>query len=1087
MRIPALLIRISIAALAAALFSGAIASATGAFVSATGALVPAREANASEPDVTGIPGMPRGRPAGLYQQVALSALLAGSFDTPDTLRLLVIRVSFADMSFTSPPHDSLYFANEMRHTWEYFRGASVGAFGLGWEIAAGVTTLRFDAAYYGEDDIWEERVSEILMEAVAKNDNEIDFSLYDAFALIHPGAGQETDFSGDSPWQLWSGFIDPVEMEAVLEDTLGTPGIPTNDLVAGDTFYVDNVMVLPENASQDGLVFGSLGIYAYQVGMRLGMIPMYDTTPSGYPDSQGIGAFGLMGYGLYNASGFIPAFPCAFHRYLMGWIEPETVDEGRRFNIADINSSMPSDTALVRIEISPTEYFFISNRVHDSNMNGRFDFGDANGDGIPANEDTLLDAEFDFFLTATTNPYHYEDVGGEQVKFVDTGSGIMIWHIDETIIRNQLSMGRYPNDNPGVSGVDLEEADGVQDLDRPGGSHAFGSWGDSYRAGWYSLFGPWTIPASFANTGTQTGLEILTLSEPGPVMGVSVSFGEDLPRVTGEIDGTVMGFPPVPAELDDDEELELVQAADTGMIYVAWDGCDQAWDGSFELVVDIPGAAWSGSPAVTDLVRAYPLVILAGSKDGRIHAYRTDGLPYPIDTGPSPGSLDVKGTTVSMPMAFNADDNPDHEAVFLVSDGDSSWMYLVGYEHAGDLAATAGGFITGDGVFGMLISPGRLISHPVLIVEESDTDNAGFCAITEGPEGSLRFIHIKIRYASAGMSITSWSIDGRYEADELILPASGDIDGNGTDDVVFAIPGDGIRYIDISRGAEAVSLDLYRPSPPSLSDIDGDGILETIIRDRTRLFLLTGFGTVLSGWPVELEPNIVMIEPDTTSAQPVAVDLDEDYDYEPIFNVAGEMWAYQADGTVVDGWPLMGEGDHSITPAFCTIPGPGLFIFSAGGSGGIAGTGQSGTTFLPGVSTVSRIGMDSGWAGGGAWQFYRMDMAGTSRQFRSEGDVSVGPLVDEASMICYPNPATGNSFKVRLSVSGLADVTVRLFNLEGSEVFSSTAKHEWTGGGVPFETSVSTEGLASGIYLCHVRVQGGGEDWSGSKKVAILK
>ncbi|MCK4550278.1 MAG: hypothetical protein KAU49_08900, partial [Candidatus Krumholzibacteria bacterium] len=241
MRIPELFIRISVAVLAAAAFSSALAA----------------EPEILEPDVTGIPAMPRGRPAGYYQQEALSGLLAGSFDTPDTLSLLVIRVSFSDLDFTSPPHDSLYFANEMRHTWEYFRGASAGAFGLGWEIAAGVTTLSFEAAYYGDDDLWEERVVEILMEAVAKNDDKIDFSLFDAFALIHPGAGQETDFAGDSPWQLWSGFIDPVEMRAVLADTLGRPGIPTNDLVAGDTFYVDNVMVLPENASQDGLVFGS--------------------------------------------------------------------------------------------------------------------------------------------------------------------------------------------------------------------------------------------------------------------------------------------------------------------------------------------------------------------------------------------------------------------------------------------------------------------------------------------------------------------------------------------------------------------------------------------------------------------------------------------------------------------------------------------------------------------------------------------------------------------------------------------------------------------------------------------------------------
>lgn len=1080
MRIPALLIRISIAALAAALFSGAIASATWAFA-------PARGANASEPEVNGIPAMPRGNPAGFYQQEALSALLAGSFDTPDTLRLLVIRVSFPDMDFTSPPHDSLYFANELKHTWEYYRGASIGAFGLGWEIAAGVTELSFEAAYYGEDDVWEERVSEILMEAVAKNDDVIDFSLFDAFALIHPGAGQETDFSGDSPWQLWSGFIDPVEMEAVLADTLGTPGVPTNDLVAGDTFYVDNVMVLPENASQDGLVFGSLGIYAYQVGMRLGMIPMYDTTPSGYPDSQGIGAFGLMGYGLYNASGFIPAFPCAFHRYLMGWTEPVKVDVDGRVNLSDINTAGLADTSLVRIEISPTEYFFVSNRVHDSNMNGRFDFGDANGDGIPANEDTLLDAEFDFFLTATTNPFDYEDIGGEQVKIVDTGSGIMIWHVDETIIRNQLNIGRYPNDNPGISGVDLEEADGVQDLDRPGGTHAFGSWGDSYRAGWYADFNRGTIPASGANTGTQTDLEITALSVPGPVMGVSISFGEELPRVTGEIDGTVMGLSPVTAQLDGDDEYELIQAADTGRIYIAWDAGEEAWDGSFDLTVDIPDAVWSGTPIAADLDGTPPLEILAGSLDGRIHAYRTDGSAYPIDTGPSPGSLDVKGTIVSMPMAFEADGDPGLEVAFLVSDGDTSWMYIVGHAHANDLS---GGFIAGDGVFGIVITSGRVITHPVLCVDESSPGSSGFCAAAAGPDGYLRFLHIELSYDAPdapGMAMTSWSITGSYESEDLILPASGDIDGNGTDDMILAIPGGDLFYFDINRGAEISDARFDRPSPPSLADIDGDGILETLIRDRDGLFLLTGYGMIVSGWPVALEDHLMILEPDTTPAQPVAADVDGDGDLEAVFNVAGELRAYRYDARLENGWPLRGEGDHSITPALSRGAGSKMFIFTAGGSGGLAGPDQSGTVFFPGISTMTRIDPGTSWDDSGSWPAYRMDQHGTSRQLKPGGDTSGGPMVDESTMKCYPNPATGTSFNVRLSVSGIADISVRLFNLEGTEVYTSTSRHEWTGSGVPFETSVPTAGLASGIYLCHVRVQGGGEDWSGSKKVAILK
>ncbi len=1068
MRIPVSFIRITTAAIAAAAFYGALAPVQGAF--------------AYGPEMNSIPRMPKGRPAGVYQQQAISGLLAGSFDAPDTLELLVIRVAFSDMDFTSPPHDSLYFANEMRHTWEYFRGASIGAFGLGWKIAAGVTTLSFEAAYYGDDDLWEERVSEILMEVVAENDDEIDFSRFDAFAIIHPGAGQETDFSGDSPWQLWSGFIDPVEMDAVLADTLGTPGVPTNDLIAGDTFYVDNVMVLPENASQDGLTFGSLGIYAYQVGMRLGLIPMYDTTPSGYPDSQGIGAFGLMGYGLYNASGFIPAFPCAFHRYLMGWTEPVTIDADGSVDVVDINSSMPADTSLVRIEISPTEYFLISNRVHDKNMNGRFDFGDVNGDGIPANEDTLLGAEFDFFLTATTNPFHYEDISGEQVKVVDTGSGIMIWHIDETIIRNQLGIGRYPNDNPGISGVDLEEADGVQDLDRPGGSYAFGGWGDSYRDGWYTEFGPETIPASLSNTGTPTGLTLSTDSLPGPVMNISIESGEELPRVTGEIDGTVMNLSPVVAQLDGDVEYELIQAADTGRIYIAWDAGAQAWDGSFDLVVDIPGAAWSGTPVAAELDGTPPMEILAGSRDGRIHAYRTDGSPYPIDTGPSPGSLEVKGEIVSMPIAFEADGDPGLEVAFLVSDGDTSWMYLVGHADANDLD----GFIAGDGVFGALISPSRVIAHPVLCVDDAGAGSGGFCTAVTDPDGHLSFMHIEMMYGPPGMSLTSWSMTGTYGLEDLLQPASGDIDGNGTDDVILAIPDGDIFYIDISRGIETSSITLERPSSPSLADINGDGTLETLIRDRGRLFLLTGFGTLVSGWPLQLEEYLVNVEPDTTPAQPVAADVDGDGELEAVFNVAGELRAYRYDTRLEQGWPIRGEGDHSISPAFSPGAGSKMFIYTSGGSGGIAGADQTGMVFFPGVSTVSRIDPGIVWEAAGAWPAYRLNAFGTARQAMSGGDVQGGPLVDGNSMICYPNPATGYSFNLRLNVSEKADVTVRLFNLEGTEVYSSTATHEWSGD-VPFETAVPVGGLASGIYLCHVRVQGGGEDWSGSRKVAIIR
>ncbi|MCK4237466.1 MAG: hypothetical protein KAX38_10135, partial [Candidatus Krumholzibacteria bacterium] len=430
---------------------------------------------------------PRGRPLGTYQRGAFLDLLEGRFTCVDSLSLLAVRVSFSDRDFNADVgdtvvYDSLYFANELRHLEEYFLGASCSRFILSWELSPGIVKLDRPEGYYGEDGVWEERVVELLMEVVQATDSLIDYSLYDALAIIHAGTGQETDFNGDSPEQLWSGFVDPGEMEEILADTLGTPGVPTDDSLGGEPYYVDNMMVWPEKSSQDGFPFGSLGVYAYQVGLRLGMIPLFDTTPSGFLDSQGIGSLGLMGYGLYNALGIVPAFPCAFHRYLMGWVEPLDISEDCNIRLKDINSFSPLDTSLVRIPVNATEYFMIANRVHDTNFNGRFDFGDVEpvreAFRIPGNEDTLLGAEFDFFLTATTNPTWHEENpdSGFIVKKTITGSGLMIWHIDETIIIRALESGRYPEDNPVLKGVDLEEADGIQDLDRPGGSYAFGSY-----------------------------------------------------------------------------------------------------------------------------------------------------------------------------------------------------------------------------------------------------------------------------------------------------------------------------------------------------------------------------------------------------------------------------------------------------------------------------------------------------------------------------------------------------------------------------------------------------------------------------------
>ena len=123
-----------------------------------------------------------------------------------------------------------------------------------------------------------------------------------------------------------------------------TVRLRTGDSLGGEPFLVDNFMIVPEEASQDEIVIGSLGIWAFEVGSRLGLLPLFDSSPTGFPDSRGIGEFDLMSYGLFNAQGFIPAFPSAFNRMLAGWVDPINVSADGSFRLRDINSPTMGDT-----------------------------------------------------------------------------------------------------------------------------------------------------------------------------------------------------------------------------------------------------------------------------------------------------------------------------------------------------------------------------------------------------------------------------------------------------------------------------------------------------------------------------------------------------------------------------------------------------------------------------------------------------------------------------------------------------------------------------------------------------------------------
>jgi M6 family metalloprotease-like protein len=1017
------------------------------------------------------PAPPRGQTLGSYQRAAVGGLLGEGPARVDSLRVCVFRVSFADRSFKAQ-FDSLYYANELRHLAEYFDGASLGAFDLRLELMGGVVALDRSEAYYGDSKLWKERMAEILIKVVLERDDAVDFGRYDAVAVIHAGAGRETDFNDDSRSQIYSGFVNPEEMAEALADTLGTPGVPTNDGAPGDTLFLDNLMVWPEESSQDGYTFGSLGICAYQVGLRLGMVPLFDTTPGDFPDSQGCGNFDLMGYGIYNALGFVPAFPSAFNRYLMGWASPLVVSGDADLRLADVSTAAPHDTGLVKIVVNPSEYFLVENRVHDANFNGRFDFIDLNGNGIPENEDTLRGAEFDFFITATSNLRPKPDS-------VVTGSGLLIWHVDETAIRRALEAGGYPNDDRLFKGVDLEEADGIQDLDRPGGGFSFGSFYDSYRAGNNDRFAADTDPSSHTNGGAPSGVEISAISAAGRYMTFSVRFSLGIDFTRGEFPAGPLLLSPVVIPLGASEGGGVIMAADSGSLRFAVAG-SQGWQGEVLEIANAPGAEWIATPVIADAAPPRGPVVYAVSRGGVLHAYELSGAPHAIDVDGTPHTLQLRGDAASALMLIDGGDPAGYKLLALSSTADSTYLCLIGWE---GITPGPGWIARGIEGFETPLARGRLASTPALGVMRKPSDGIDMTGVyfaTFG-EAALRFHFLPLaEIPDPGATISSAPV-AVPEPRGLLALSSGDIDGDGLDEAVAAIPGWGLCYIEYSGAMRRAPVRGSKPSAPILADIDGDGTLETALRDEGHLYLLSGFGVPARGWPIAIDPAVAAAYRTVPAVPPVAGDIDGDDRPEILFRVGGDIHAFDFEGRGRPGWPLPGEGASGGSLALLSGEGGRQYIVDCAS---VAGAGAGGAVssirrYEPGTTVSSELQL---------WPCFRHDGGGTGRQGASPGGGTADLAVDPSTFIVYPNPAGGSSFAVRVLVSKPARVTVTIMNLEGERVASREGRHDWpAGSAVPFEAAFGTKEMASGVYLCRIEVSGDGWSWRGSKKFAVVK
>ena len=446
-------------------------------------------------------------------------------------------VSCGNYTIDRSPHDKSYFESQLQAVDSYFRNVSNGHYGIDLDSSqvfpdgeAASYPLDHTMDYYhpyGEsDEVYEQKLVELFRDALftADSADAVPFTDYDLIVVFHAGIGQDFSlpFLDPTPEDIPSTYVD--------REMLGDP-----------IFDVEHGIILPETqnhllfeeaediftdpAESCDYQFGLTGTFALMVGFAEGLPPLWDTETG----ESGIGVFGLMDQGSNNGRGIIPSPPDPWTRFQAGWTILSTVTPSSEVLLP----ARSTQDSIIKVQIDDDEYFLIENRNNwfrdnvniDSVRYAMYD----NADDYPDYVEVLFDSvDIEFDENGVVTSISSYDLGLP-------ASGLLIWHIDESVIRTAPDEYSINADRE-RKGIDLEEADGAQDIGYPN-IHLFtdptsGYFGDMWFDGNLEYetvngvgppeFGPYSYPDTKSNDGASTFLSIENISVPGDTISFTV-------------------------------------------------------------------------------------------------------------------------------------------------------------------------------------------------------------------------------------------------------------------------------------------------------------------------------------------------------------------------------------------------------------------------------------------------------------------------------------------------------------------------------------------------------------------------------------
>jgi len=433
------------------------------------------------------------------------------------------------------PFDKNYFDNHLQFAKNYYSRVSKGNVIIDFTVLPEIITVSKTIRNYSPEvqssdltnvanfakEVWE-----------LADQKDYDFSAYDLFAVFHAGVGRDISLPGSigNERDIPSVYLSPNSLSSVYGQ--GFAGFQSNGKL------INNTMILPSTESRElegigGSVLIELsinGLIVASIASHLGLPDLFDTETG----KSAIGRFGLMdGQAIFGYGGLFPPEPSAWEKIYLGWETPVVVSYGT--NSLDLAASLANDNApkIYKIPLSSTEYYLVENRQRDVNKDGStityFLDGEVKSINFP--KDTTGYESFDI-----------SDVSGvvidvDEYDWSLPGSGILIWHIDENVINEKLASNSINNDKD-RRGVDVEEADGIQDIGEEF-TTIFGDviigegsdqdlWYQGNKAELYkNKFDPTSKPNTNTNSGANSLISFTDFSESANLMTFKVSFASE--------------------------------------------------------------------------------------------------------------------------------------------------------------------------------------------------------------------------------------------------------------------------------------------------------------------------------------------------------------------------------------------------------------------------------------------------------------------------------------------------------------------------------------------------------------------------------